>query len=417
MPNVKFYLRKSGTGIITLILLSFTYDSYRLRMSTGRSVNSKDWNQSAQQLIEHEASPENKALNTYLADLAIAVKKKYLEFTDQGIIPSPQELKRVLQLVIKNKSNVNSEFWNLFEVFVAEKQTEISTITDYNLSLRKHLRNTEILFNQGITFENIKKRKDGFFQQFEEYMMHEAINIRGTKGLALNTIGKQIKNLKVFLNWCFDNNHLPPFSLKPFVTKTEDIDTVFLSAENLESIRKVELIGEQDIIRDLFLIGCETGLRYSDFINIKPTDFRSNILEVRPKKTRKLGKSNLLLIPVSAELKRIVDKYERVPPQYNLNYLNRFNHEIREICKKAGIVEKITISRIVAGKETREIKNKWELISSHSCRRTFCTLKFLAGMPVHAIMKFSGHKTERNFVRYLRLDAQLNAEHYKSFFS
>jgi integrase len=386
-------------------------------MSTGRSVNSKDWNQSAQQLIENEDSPENKALNSYLADLAIAVKKKYLEFTDQGIIPSPQELKRVLQLVIKNKSNVNSEFWNLFEVFVAEKKTEISNVTDYDLSLRKHLKNTEILFNQGISFDNIKKRRDGFFQQFEEYLTHEAINIRGTKGLALNTIGKQIKNLKVFLNWCFDNNHLPPFSLKPFVTKTEDIDTVFLSAENLESIRKVELIGEQDIIRDLFLIGCETGLRYSDFINIKPTDFRSDILEVRPKKTRKAGKSNLLLIPVSAQLKKIIEKYKGIPPQLSVNYLNRFNQEIREICKKAGIVEKINISRIVTGKETHETKQKWELISSHSCRRTFCTLKFLAGMPVHAIMKFSGHKTERNFVRYLRLDAQLNAEHYKSFFS
>ena len=61
-------------------------------------------------------------------------------------------------------------------------------------------------------------------------------------------------------------------------------------------------------------------------------------------------------------------------------------------------------------------KYKFEEVSSHTCRRTFCTLKFLKGMPPQAIMKFTGHTSERNFLKYLKLDAELTAQKYKGYF-
>ena len=89
---------------------------------------------------------------------------------------------------------------------------------------------------------------------------------------------------------------------------------------------------------------------------------------------------------------------------------------IRDLCAKAQIDDKIVFSREVAGKTVLVERFKYEEISSHTCRRTFCTLKFLKGMPSHAIMKFSGHKTERNFVKYLKLDAELTARTYGEYF-
>ena len=129
MPNVSFYLRKSSSATNTLLLLSFSYDSYRLRISTGRSVNPKDWNQSTQQLIENELSPDNKITNVYLADVTVLVKKKYAEFTGQGIIPTPLELKRVLTLILRNKENNNSEFWNLFEELFSVQTNKLTTLS------------------------------------------------------------------------------------------------------------------------------------------------------------------------------------------------------------------------------------------------------------------------------------------------
>ena len=72
--------------------------------------------------------------------------------------------------------------------------------------------------------------------------------------------------------------------------------------------------------------------------------------------------------------------------------------------------------RNIRGIERKEVKKKFNEVSSHTCRRTFCTLKFLKGMPAQAIMKFTGHKTERNFLRYLKLDAQVTANKYREFF-
>ena len=71
---------------------------------------------------------------------------------------------------------------------------------------------------------------------------------------------------------------------------------------------------------------------------------------------------------------------------------------------------------MVAGKIIVEKRFRYQEVSSHTCRRTFCTLKFLKGMPAQAIMKFSGHKTERNFLKYLKLDAELTAVKYQDYF-
>jgi integrase len=418
MAEVKFNLRESKSKNETLIVLSYSYNSYRLRMSTDRSVDPKNWNPRKQRMFERKDLPEYTEINNHLQQLSTSILKKYDQCIREGVIPTPTELKKLVLLSedITIPLSTENNFWDLFEIFLLFKEKDVKDVTDYDLSLRKHIVSTELFFKEPITFEGLKKRTESFFEKFEHYLIYEAINIRGSKGMALNTVGKQMKNLKVFLHWCFDNNHIEHFSLKHLISRTEDVETVFLTELDLKSMRALKLDPEKSVVRDLFLIGCETGLRFSDFTRLVASDFGSEFLKVRPKKTSKIGQNNLILIPISSNLKKIIAKYDGVPPRFRINSLNTFNTEIREICKQAGITEIINVFRFVAGKETRIEKEKWQFVSSHTCRRTFCTLKFLAGMPAQAIMKFSGHKTERNFLRYLRLDAQLNAEHYKSFF-
>jgi len=50
-----------------------------------------------------------------------------------------------------------------------------------------------------------------------------------------------------------------------------------------------------------------------------------------------------------------------------------------------------------------EVKPKNEWITSHTCRRSFCTNEFLAGTPVELIMKISGHKSVKDFYKYIRI--------------
>jgi len=108
--------------------------------------------------------------------------------------------------------------------------------------------------------------------------------------------------------------------------------------------------------------------------------------------------------------------YPTIMEDVDKNHITNFNKMIREICESLNMKDEIKFYREIAGKTIKVTKYKFEEVSSHTCRRTFCTLKFLKGMPAQAIMKFTGHTSERNFLKYLKLDAELTAKKYNDFF-
>ncbi len=400
-----------------MIMLSLSYSRFRLRMTTGKSVMVRDWNFRKQRVYERETIPDAHVINLHLTFLCHVVGLQMESFIKKGSVPTPKQLKdKVLQIKEKEYRGNKSFFWEKFDAFIAEKKHQISDMTDYDKALRKHLLHSEKIFESELTLEDFHYRKPDFIELFQRYLAHEALNIQGNQGLSLNTIGKQYKNLKVFLNWCFNNEHVAPFSLKHLTNHTEEIDSVYLKESELQTLEKMELEGDYKKVRDLFLVGCETGLRFSDFSNFSKISPTALYIDISPKKTQTATKNNRILIPISIRFKRILEEYHHQLPSFKGSALGQFNKIIRLLCYEAGMMELITTQRIVSGEQITVAKRKWEMVSSHTCRRTFCTLKFLAGMPAHAIMKFSGHKTEKNFLRYLRLDAQLNAEEFKSFF-
>ena len=83
-----------------------------------------------------------------------------------------------------------------------------------------------------------------------------------------------------------------------------------------------------------------------------------------------------------------------------------FNYYIKEVGKLAGIDEWMTFSYKRGNKDVVEVKPRYEWITSHTCRRSFCTNEFLAGTPVKLIMKISGHKKESDFYRYIKVSAE-----------
>jgi integrase len=314
------------------------------------------------------------------------------------------------------KARNRKGFWDFFEDFLEIKRKETEDVRPYHNSLRKHLKKIQERMGKELTFEMIGLPDSKFSEVWKDYLVFEAPNSEGEPGLSTNTIGKQNKNLKAFLNFCFDKNITERFSLKSYPTVFEEVDKVYLTEEELEAIENVELDDPvQQKVRDLFLIGCETALRFSDFTRIEKDDIRDGQLHFRPKKTT--GKANnKVVIPLSNRFRKILNKYDGQPPHFDARYVTDFNAALREVCKKARLTAQIVKYHKRAGEHYKVTRFKYEEVSSHTCRRTFCTLKFLKGMPAQAIMKFSGHKTERNFLKYLKLDAELTAKKYEAFF-
>ena len=158
-----------------------------------------------------------------------------------------------------------------------------------------------------------------------------------------------------------------------------------------------------EIICDLFHIGAETGLRFSDYSRLSKYHLKENFIRISTNKIQ-----DMVVIPISARLKSVLSNYEdhsvfQISNQY-------FNRELKEILKLADFTEKVVISTKKGTKTIEKTFEKWELVSSHTCRRSFCTNQFLKGVPSLLIRKISGHKTEKAFLEYIKVDEELAAK-------
>lgn len=415
---INFYLRDKNSLQSTSIIMTVFYENTRVKISTGLSVPPKMWNDKKQRAKLSIEFMDAEVINDKLDDLEIVMQSLLKKYRDDNYFPSQEKIKADLSKLnnVPLKTQKAKTFWNHFDDFVEDKRKINPDVRDYNNALRKHLKKVEEKLKQPLSFGMISSENSTFNQEWMNYLSFEALNAEGEPGLMPNTIGKQNKNLKAYFNWCIDKNIIQRFSTKQFPTIVEDVDKIYLTEKDLEKLEEIQILStEKQTVRDLFLIGCETGLRFSDFVRITKHDIRGTELHITPKKTKNAGVKKLV-IPLSSRVQNIMIKYDGEIPTFDKNHLTKFNKTIRELCKEAKLNDEIKFYREISGKTEMIVKHKYEEVSSHTCRRTFCTLKFLKGMPAQAIMKFSGHKSERNFLKYLKLDAELTAKKYVDYF-
>jgi len=101
---------------------------------------------------------------------------------------------------------------------------------------------------------------------------------------------------------------------------------------------------------------------------------------------------------------------------YNLPKISsyKFNERFKELGKKAELNQKIEIVRKKGNTRVKEVRSKWEMMSSHTCRRSFCTNMYLSGFPAEELMRISGHKSPAAFMRYIKVNNMQAANRLKS---
>lgn len=209
-----------------------------------------------------------------------------------------------------------------------------------------------------------------------------------------NTVGKHIRVLKTMLNDATDIH----IDMKDFRVFTEDVDNVYLNEDELKKMKNIDLsnIPHLDKVRDAFLILSWTGCRYSDLDKLNESNIEGNNFIFRQQKT-----NTKVVIPIHPVVVEILKKYNFQMPRPISN--QRFNEYIKEVSEKAEFNSMVQITRTIGGKPTTEIVKKSQLISSHTGRRSFCTNMYKQGLPTIMIMSISGHKSEKNFLRYIKV--------------
>jgi integrase len=95
-------------------------------------------------------------------------------------------------------------------------------------------------------------------------------------GLKVNTIGKTIKQLRIFLKNRIRKKIISPIDLDEFKVPGEDVDAIYLTWHEIRKIYNLDLSNSPQLIdhRNLFVLGCMTGLRFSDFSSIQISDVK-----------------------------------------------------------------------------------------------------------------------------------------------
>jgi integrase len=249
---------------------------------------------------------------------------------------------------------------------------------------------------QKIDFHNIDMT---FYANFKGFM--------DTAGYSDSYFGNQIKYIRLFMNEASERGLTEQmlYKSRKFTCPKIAADKIYLTADEITRIRTVKLMGHErlEMIRDMFVIACHTGLRFSDLVRLQPSNFNmaDKILRVKTQKT-----DATVYIPLSPETMSICEKYD-----FHLPHLSNstFNTCLKEIARQAGLTEEVDFLLSRGSRKLRRSLPKYQLITSHTARRSFATNAFLASVPNLSIMQITGHTTEKAFMRYIRISGEDNA--------
>ncbi|MBW1618154.1 tyrosine-type recombinase/integrase [Empedobacter falsenii] len=311
-----------------------------------------------------------------------------------------------------NKIQETPEFLLDFIKFqINQKKNDFSpnTIKGYNST-----------YNLLFDFEKTKKLKLNF-KDFNLHMFEKLIEFCNNKRYNSSTIATYINKIKAIFKQAYEYELEvnDDYLLGKFKYKVTPKDYIYLNNDEITRISNLELtkFSMYDNARDWLLIGCYTGQRVSDLFNLENAVLNNNIYMHKNIKT---GKE--VLIPNSKKLQEILKKYEGNFPRKISDV--KFNEYIKEVCKKAKINEIVRGSKLckelINGKEEfRKIEGnyeKWELVTSHTCRRTLITK--LMDEPLlkpHQIMVMTGHSDIKMLQRYNKIEKEKSVQALSDF--
>lgn len=260
-------------------------------------------------------------------------------------------------------------------------------------------------------YDAIIKHIDGFSEEYDcdiftnsvtAEFLDDFIIYLENQNLRHNTIVGYILKIQSMVRRAGQYNYAVDSTYDEIDMRLEETNAVFLSMNEITRIyyykfEKQDKRKAKERIRDLFVIGCLTALRYSDYSALTKDNLQNGYIVKRTKKTNVDVK-----VPAHDYVKEIFAKYGgNIPSGLCIQYFNKY---LKVIMKEIGLNDLLTFSYTQGGKLKTITREKWELISSHTARRSAATNMYLTGrMKTFEIMKLTGHRSEQNFFRYIRL--------------
>jgi site-specific recombinase XerD len=271
-----------------------------------------------------------------------------------------------------------------------------------------------------------KTTNDFCWEEINQSLVNKYMSFLEEKGYAKSAIDRFINCFKTLIGVAeredIHNNYKARGLFRHATVKDHEKTTaIYLTKEELEGLYNMELVGLEEEVRDAFLIACYTGQRHSDFSQLKTSCFdtifdgKMVIRKVQTKTTTQV------VIPIlDNKLKIILEKYNYKVPEIGDIVMNRYlkrigeklSHTVKSLAKDVKTIltkdereaEKSKKKTFRRDEDGNVIKYKWELIVTHTGRRTCATNMYLSRKyTTREMMLVTGHKKEENFMKYIKL--------------
>jgi integrase len=395
--KVNFNLRPASENAKdTALNCVIRWNQQRIVISSVERIKPSDWNLKTQRAKKFAGHTE---FNTRLDNIENDIKEVYRTFiNDNNQYPTITQLRELVKnklAGIQKVKKLPQTFFEHVKEYIKQASERENKITERKLApvtIRVYNQVYNVLneFSQyrgkSITFEGMNL---AFYEDYKSFLQFN-------KGYAKNTVGKHIRVLKGFLNDARAKGIDVHIDLKHqnFKGVTESVKNIYLNDAELDLIAGLDLsdpnkfieitkgegknqtkvkvsFNSLDRVRDLFLVGCHTGLRFSDFTTIakQSIDIPNRLISIKTQKTNKP-----VVIPIHKTVLAILNKYQdktenSLPPALSNAKMNEY---LKGIADLAGLNEIISKSKTIAGKEVTRNYKKWELVCTHTARRSFC---------------------------------------------
>lgn len=423
--KIKFFVtnpngskKSKNTHIDVNILARFYHGrQFDITSTSQLQINPKFWNNEAGKVRNVAMFKDSDEFQKKLDELKGSIIKDYLNFLDKSKINKKWLEKAIDKFYNPRKYLQSKTLFEFTQIFINNADKRVNPDTGRPISY-KMKREYQVTFNYLKKYAKIYGEPDfididlDFYERFVDMLRnHKIFNKDGElikQGLATNTIGKKIQTLKIFLNNANEKgvNTYLKYKSKKFKSISEEVENIYLNKTEIQKLYNHDLSDSPSLerVRDLFIVGCWTGLRFSDLSKITINKSDSSLSHsIKQNKTG--GK---VVIPIHDMVREILKKYNDILPKPISN--QKFNDYLKEAATLAEIDELFTKTIYQNGLKVNKNLKKYDLITSHTARRSFCTNAYLDGVPTLSIMAISGHKTEKAFLKYIKVEPEEHAK-------
>ena len=436
--NLNYNLKDKSEEQTLVYLIG--YFNGRFKVSTTRSVYVKTWDSEKQRCIISTSFADrinraSRKVNKFLDDLDAAINKYmadiYLNPDDKSYFGTPNFVKDRVKLAVEDVVNADKEAeekkaitpLKFFRSYVENMHKKVDVHTGRYISDRTIVHHKTVLkrYEDFFAEKHLKDDFSVFDLHFQDLFIDWAYT---SKNYRYNTIPASFSLLKVWLNEAARQGLIKDETYKSYRSKSVEVYNIYLTEDEISRLYALDIpmLKSKGVIdakstieetRDLFIIGCWTGLRQSDLNHLEKALFdveaKDPTITVLTEKTAEMVK-----IPMHHYIRELYVKYGGKFPK--MCYKSRFNEHLKELGRLAEIDEEVIVPIKQGGKSKSVKYKKYQLIKSHTARRSFATNLYLKGAPTISIMKLTGHTTEANFMKYIKVTREENAQLMQQFF-